>query len=315
MNELDLIRSFRADVPGPSAAATAHADRAWRRSTRRRVSRWAPRLAAGTAAVAAVAAAALIVRSGDEGGLGAQSAKAAQTLRHAAAEVRGLPRALKPGEYWYVRSRTMSTTSLEGKGTGAYTVMGLEVREEWIAADGSRRWTTRQAGPLRFPGARDRDRWEADGRPDLMPPPSEDRTRTGFYIGMRKRSYRQLLGLPRDPQILYERFHDAAVECQCGNGVDDQTFVVAIEFLRTTPLPMDLRAAVLRAMALIPGIEQHPERDVLGRPGVGVAYNGSQGRQALIFDSSTYEILGDRSGAGGTADLESGIVNSMTARP
>jgi hypothetical protein len=92
MNELDLIRSFRADVPGPSAVATAHADQAWRRTTRRRISRWAPRMAAGTAAVAAVAAAALILPSGDDSRLGAQSAGAAQTLRHAAAEVRGLPR-------------------------------------------------------------------------------------------------------------------------------------------------------------------------------------------------------------------------------
>jgi hypothetical protein len=30
---------------------------------------------------------------------------------------------------------------------------------------------------------------------------------------------------------------------------------------------------------------------------------------------STRELLGDRSGAGGTADLESAIVNSMSARP
>jgi hypothetical protein len=315
MNELDLIRSFRADVPGPSAAATARAESAWRPTRRRRISRWAPRLAAGAAAIAAVAAAALIVPSGDEGRLGAQAAEAAQTLRHAAAEVRGLPRALKPGEYWYVRSRTVSSTSVEGTG-GAYTVMGLEVREEWTAADGSRRWTTRQAGPLRFPSAPDRDRWEADGRPGLMSPPSEDRTRTGFYVGVSKYSYRQLLGLPRDPQLLYERLHDAAVECQCGNGVDDQTFVVAIELLRTTPVPDDLRAAILRAMALIPGIEQRAERDVVGRPGVGVAYNGSQGRQSLIFDPATYAMLGERNGgAGGTADLESGIVDSTTARP
>ena len=229
--------------------------------------------------------------------------------------MRGLPRALKPGEYWYVRRRTTWTTSLEGKRTGAYTAMGLEVREEWTAADGSRRWTTRQTGPLRFPSARDRERWEAEGRPDLMPPPSEDRTRTGFHVGPTKHSYRQLLGLPRDPQILYERFRDAAVACRCGNGVDDQTFVVATDLLRGAPLPTDLRAAILRAIALIPGIEQHAERDVLGRPGVGVAYSGSQGRQALIFDPATYEMLGERNGAGGSADLESGIVDSVTARP
>ena len=67
MDELDLIRSFRADVPGPSAAATAHADRAWRRTTPRRSARWAPRITAAAAAVAVVAAAALIVPSGDDG--------------------------------------------------------------------------------------------------------------------------------------------------------------------------------------------------------------------------------------------------------
>jgi hypothetical protein len=313
MDELDLIRSFRADVPSPSAAATAHAERAWRRTRRPRIPRWAPRAAAAAAAIAAVAAAALIVPWGGDGRLGADSAEAAQTLRHAAAEVRGLPRALEPGEYWYERRRTAWTSSVEGN--SEYTVTGMEVREEWIAADGSRRWTTRKVGPLQFPSARDRARWEADGRPDLVPPPSEDRTRTRFSIGPTKYSYRQLLALPRDPERLYARFRDAAVECQCGNGVDDQTFVVAVELLRTTPLPTDLRAAILRAIALVPGIEQRPERDILGRPGIGVAYNGTQGRQALLFDPSTYEMLGDRSGAGGTADLESGIVDSTTARP
>jgi hypothetical protein len=213
-----------------------------------------------------------------------------------------------------VRSKTVWTTGVEGA-AGAYTAMGLEIREEWTAADGTRRWTTRQAGPLRFPGAQDRDRWEADGRPDLTPPASEDRLRGSFHIGTRRYGYRQLLALPRDPERLYERFRDAAVQCRCGNGVDDQTFVVAVELLRTTPLPTDLRAATLRALALVPGIEQHAEPDILGRPGVGVAYDGSQGRQALIFDPSTYELLGERSGAGGTADLESGIVGSDTATP
>src|SRR4051812_48744716 len=226
MRELDLIRSFRADVPGPSAAATAHADRAWRGTgRRRRVARWAPRLAAGAAA--AVAAAAFLLLTGDEGRFGAQSARAAQTLRHAAAEVRGLPRALRPGEYWYVRSRTQWTTGVEGH-AGAYTATGLEVREEWFAADGTRRWTTRPVGPLRLPSTRDRERWEADGRPGLVPPPAEDRMDTGFVFGTQTYTYRRLLRLPRDPRLLYARFHDAAVACRCGNGVDDQTFVIGV---------------------------------------------------------------------------------------
>ncbi len=48
---------------------------------------------------------------------------------------------------------------------------------------------------------------------------------------------------------------------------------------------------------------------------MGVAYEDGQGRQALIFDPATYELLGDRNGLGGTADVASGIVDSITARP
>lgn len=311
MNELDLIRAFRADVPGPGAAAIAQAQQAWRRPAR---TRSAPRVAAGLVAAAAVAVAALVFLSAQNGRLGAASAKAAATLRHAAAHVRGLPRELKPGEYWYVRTRTLWTTSVEGS-AGAYTAMGLQIREEWTAADGARRWTTRPVGSIRFPSAQDRERWQASGRPDLREPPSVDRSHTGFVMGTRKYSYRRLLALPRDPQALYARFHSAAVECQCGNGVDDQTFVIAVELLRTTPLPTNLRAAILEATARIPGIEQRAERDITGRAGIAVAYHGSQGSQALIFDPATYELLGDREGAGGTADVAAGIVGSSTARP
>ena len=314
MDDLDLIRSFRADVPGPSAAATARAERAWRAAPRRRGRRWVPRVAVGAAVAAAVAAAAVIVPTIHDGRLGTDSARAAATLRHAAGEVGGLPRALQPGEYWYVRSRTLWTTGVEGSG-GAYTAMGLELREEWTAADGFRRWTTRPLGELRFPSAQDRARWEADGRPDLIPAASVDRTRSGFSIGVRRYSYRGLLALPRDPEALHRRFRDAAIACRCGNGVDDQTFVIAVELLRTTPLPTGLRAAILRATALIPGIEQHEQDDITGRPGIAVTYHGTQGSQALVFDPATFELLGERSGAGGTADLASGIVASPTARP
>jgi hypothetical protein len=311
MNELDLISAFRADVAGPSAAATTRAERAWRRPPR---TRWAPRAAAGLVAAAAIAIAALVVASGQDGRLGAASAEAAATLRHAAAHVRGLPRELRPGEYWYVRSRTLWTTSVEGR-TSAYTAMGLQIREEWTAADGARRWTTRPVGPLRFPTPGDRERWVADGRPDLIEQPSVDHSHTGFVMGAREYSYRQLLALPRDPQTLYSRLHSAAVECRCGNGVDDQTFAIAVELLRTNPLPTGLRAAILQATARIPGIEQHRERDITGRRGIAVAYHGSQGTQELIFAPGTYELLGDREGLGGTADVAAGIVGSPTARP
>jgi hypothetical protein len=310
MNELDLIRTFRADVPGPSTAAVTRAERAWRRPPR---ARRAPRLAAGLVVAAAAAAAVLVIPARD-GRLGAASAQAAATLRHAAAHVDGLPRELRPGEYWYVRTRTAWTTSVEGH-DGAYTAMGLEIREEWTAADGARRWTTRPIGPIRFPSPQDRRRWQADGRPDLTEPPSTGHGNGRFTLGDQQYTYRQLLALPRDPRALYARLHAAAVACRCGNGVDDETFASAVELLRTNPLPAELRAAILQAAARIPGIEQRPERDITGRPGIAVAYHGSQGTQALIFDPATGELLGDREGAGGTADVAAGLVRTPTARP
>jgi hypothetical protein len=128
--------------------------------------------------------------------------------------------------------------------------------------------------------------------------------------------YSKLLDLPRDPEALYRRMHDAAVECECGNGVDQETFVIAGDLLRDNPIPTDLRAAVLRAAALIPGIEllDH-QRDAAGRPGVGVAFDGVGQRGVLIFDPKTYELLGENDGLGGSADLESAIVGSLNARP
>jgi hypothetical protein len=301
MNELDLIRSFRADLPAPSAAATARAERAWRRPKRRARMRrlltppqrgargfMTPRNAAALAAVLAVAgAAAFVLPSGEDAGLGAQPASAAGVLRHAAAaQAGGVTRPLRPGEYWYVRRRT--TWGTDG------------VREDWVGVDGRRRWVMPVDGK---PGKRSEYR---AGPPKHLP----------FYDGAKFVSYAELLDLPRDTEALYRRLRQAAVDCECGNGIDEETFVIAADLLRDNPLPADLRAAIMRATALIPGIDLlDDERDVAGRRGVGVAYDAPGRDKVLIFDPRTYELLGEREGDGGSADLESAIVSSIDERP
>jgi hypothetical protein len=333
MNELDLIRSFRSDVPAPSAAASARAERAWRRPEPRRP-RWAPRAAAAGALVAAATAAALILPGEQNSRLGAPDAAAAQTLRRAAAAQHGgLTRPLRPGEYWYIRRSTVWGASSTGS-NGAYTVLFPQLREDWVGIDGARRWLTRPAGAPRFPGPRDRRRWEAAGGPDRLLEPEYHggpTHRRPFTDGAHQVTYSQLLQLPRDPQALYEHLRATAVECDCGQSVDSETFEIARDLLRDTPIPADLRAALLRAAALIPGIKliQH-ERDVAGRPGIGVAFDYGSERSVLIFDRATYELLGENQRAlertsdadaapgqliGGSADLESAIVSSITERP
>jgi len=282
MNELDLIRSFRTDVPPPSGAATARAERAWRRGAEPRRPRWAPRVAIA-GAVAAAAVAAVLVLPGEQGGrLGPADARAAETLRRAATvEAGALARPLGPGEYWYIRRETTWS------GTP-------QVREDWVGSDGSRRWRTRPGGGDHGVGATPR-------------PP--------FYVGDEAVTYEQLLALPRDPAELHERLRQAAVECECGSSVDEETFVIVADLLRDNPIPAGLRASLLRSAALIPGIERvEGVRDVAGRTGVGVAYRGARNR-VLIFDGQTYELLGENDGAGGSADIESAIVGSKTELP
>ncbi len=333
MDELDLIRSFRTEVPPAGAAATRRAEQAWRREPRRRGrAALRPVLAGGLAAAAAVVT--LVTLSGDDGGVGPADASAAQTLRRAAAAQGGeLPRPLRAGEFWYVRTRS---ASIIGGDESGYTAVQPQVREEWVARDGARRTLVRPAGSLRFPSARDRARWEAAGSPELASSGPEDyrfrAPRKGpFYLAGRQMSYAELLALPRDAETLHGVLRAAAVECDCGHGVDSETFVIVGDTLRSVPIPDDLRAAFLRAAALIPGIELVArERDLAGRPAVGVAFDYARHRDALLFDRRSYERLGesdrllardDYVGAapgeliGGQAYIDSGIVTSQFARP
>jgi hypothetical protein len=221
MDELDLIRSFRANTAAPSALATARAERPWRRPEPRRP-RWTGRVAIAACVAAAATAAALVIPGERDARLGTPDASAAAaTLRIAAKSQKGgLSRPLRPGEFFYVRTKT------------AWGIDQPGVRESWVAIDGTRRW---------------RDRGE-----DHRVGPSKD---GAFYIGNESMTYAQLLDLPRGPELLHARLRQAAVDCECGHSVDHETFVIVGDLLRENPIPADLEAALLRSAALIPGIK------------------------------------------------------------
>jgi hypothetical protein len=267
VNELDLIRSFRADVPPPSGAAVARAGRAWRRERARgwRRRRWAPQLVAAGGLAAIALAAGVLLPGDDEGRLGPARATAAETLRHAAAA------------FWYFRMRT---DTLVGGDESGYTAVQPQVREEWVSADGTRRARIAATGPIRFPSARDRARWEAAGSPPFELGGVQDYRfetprKRPFHLADSDMTYADLLALPRDAESLYER-------------------------------------------------------DAAGRPGIAVGHDHARRREALVFDSRTYELLGEttrqlagdeyaggRPGQllGSTAYMESGIVSSRGERP
>jgi hypothetical protein len=332
MDELDLIRSFRADTAPPTARAAARAERAWRRPEPRRP-RFGGRVAIAVCVAAAATVAALVIPGERESRLGTPDASAAETLRLAAKSQKGgLSRPLRAGEFFYVRTKT--AWSMGGDVEGGYTVIGPGVRESWVAIDGERRFRTRPDGSMRFPGPRDKKRWEAAGSPPgvVRSDHHERAPKQGpFYFGGEPMSYAELLDLPREARPLYQRLHQEAVDCECGRSVDNETFVIIGDLMRENPIPVDLEAALLRAAALIPGIKQiGTERDVAGREGVGVAVDYAGHRNVLIFDRNTHELLGENERLlerknyvdgdpgeliSGAAVMESRVLDSMDRPP
>jgi hypothetical protein len=287
MDELDLIRSFRANPAPPTALATARAERAWRRPEPRGP-RWGGRVAIAVCVATAATVAALVIPGERESRLGTPKASAAETLRLAAKSQKGgLARPLRPGEFFYSRTKSL----WDGQPAD---------RESWVAIDGTRRWLDE-----RQPGA------------DFRVGPREK----PFHVGDDAISYDQLVSLPRDAEALHARLRQAAIDCECGHSVDHETFVIVGDLMRENPIPADLEAALLRSAALIPGIKLiESERDVASRPGVGVAVDYRGYRNVLIFNRDSYELLGENERhngklIGGSAVMESGAVRSMTALP
>lgn len=346
MDELDLIRSFRTDVPARSASARRRGlAELGAAGGRRRPPRRVLLPIAGAAAAATVVAVVLGGSSGD--GL-TPDATAAERLREAAAvaESRPDPRAIGAGQFWYQRSieayltTTGGAASVDGAAppTPAFSLIQPHVREQWIGRDGGGRVRTRLRGEPRFPGPRDRERWQAAGSPDLggemdlplvnedAPPPGAP----GFSLGQEAISYEQLLDLPTDADRLYQRLRRAA-ERGGGSGPDDELFTIVGDLLRAAPIPSDLRGALYRVAARVPRIRAVGEvRDAAGRRGVGIGRDDQGVRSILIFDPATAELLGEEDvlleGAeyvdaapgtviGEAAYLEAGVVDSTRARP
>jgi hypothetical protein len=104
-----------------------------------------------------------------------------------------------------------------------------------------------------------------------------------------------LAALPRDPAQLYSRLrHDDISSFSWGD--PDVALVNAVgHTLRSGILPPDLRAALLRALALMPGLavtQQVAELD--GRTGTAFGVSRDGEISDLIIDTTTGEFIGER---------------------
>jgi hypothetical protein len=328
MSELDLLRDVAA-TPAPASPRSRARARA-SLFTKIEASERCPRRAwffslTGAVATAGVAAVAFF----SLGAGGSQPALAAPALLHKAATAAlaqpGLG-TLKPGQYIYTKSVDAYLNTTELDRDRVFSALVPNTREVWLAADGTG-WLHEKSGKPTFLSERDRQRWIAAGRPDLG---------SGQVIDVALRNEDGLtppmssLDLPTDTDALYAKLEKQAGGQ--GNWVYREMFVLIGDSLRENYTTPAQRAALYEVAARLPGVELIGNvKDAVGRTGIGVAMDNKAGgfRNALIFDSVNYGLLGEQTTAlsgnaagypagmvtGHGAYLEQAVVDAIKKRP
>jgi hypothetical protein len=314
MDEIELLREFRAGLPAPRpgsreaarGALMARLEPGGAAPDHRRAERPRRRLllaAAALACVAVVVGLPILLL----GGKTEVEPAAAEVLRQAATVARSQSAEPQPGpgQYAYTRSRTAYITTTVGLtaakngpgGSGrepgaAWSVLVPSEREIWIAPDGSGR-IREVGGRPRFLSDAQRAAWVAAGSPAL-PPVGRASDETFAPHQLR---YFHSASLPTDPKELRRLIEARKVPGIGGPPGEAETFELIGEMLRETDLRPALRAAIYEVCAELPGIELlGPVRDPAGREGTGVAFTDrSRGiRHELIFDPADSALLGER---------------------
>lgn len=199
--------------------------------------------------------------------------------------------ALHVAHYPEDRSTYLSTYA----GAAPFSALVSSTRETWTNRDGDGEYVERP-GRARFPGPRDRRRWQAAGRPRLTAPVPVEKSsiRNSLSFANERVTYAELAAKPTGGRAMYEELKRAAHGA--GPSPDEEVFVTVGDLLRTGPVPPRIRAALYRALAYVKGIRLvGPVRDPLGRPGLAVEIDGSDNaRHQLIFDPDTSSLLAEQ---------------------
>jgi hypothetical protein len=300
MNDLDLIKGFRATVkdPDPERVHAAWAKVLQRiaeedpaqppRRTARTARRWAVPVGLAAAVVALAVALPTLLPGGGPGSAG--SAEAARVLRRIAVVAADQPSQPPPviGQFVYTETTDEQTLLyVPGGGLANFSFTESWSREAWIGPDGSGRIVS-TLREVRFPSAADRAAWVAAGSPEL----GGDEAANDESFGPGELHFLDLSTLTTDPQELLAVIEER--EIVGGPPGDWETFAIVGEMLRETYAPPALRAALYEVVANLPEVEYLGRvKDAVGRPGLAVASTHNGIRQEMIFDPETAQLLGE----------------------
>lgn len=265
----DILDDLRADLDASFA-------RAERKRSRRR---WT--VGAATAALSSLAAVVVLTTSSTS------PATAAEALRAVARVAQSAPAAMpRDDQFFYVRSRVTAGLSMyagvDPEHEWAATLVASE-RQIWVSVDRPGRLIDKVTGKRPLTPA------DAHRKQGPEPPGGDGRPmRVGatrhYLMGGERLSRAELLAYPTDPQAVYDRIR-AHIHGD-GRSRELHAFDAIATALRERPAPPALRAALYRALALVPGIE------LVGPDTVAVTVFGT--RHELIFSPDTAELQAER---------------------
>lgn len=309
LDELPVLSELGADLRTAFRAADSRPAR--RRWLPRGRQRWS--MAAGAVALAGTVLVFVVALQG-----GSAAPALASGVLHRAAAVAERQRVVFPGDdqfyylrdissYWQVVGVQPSTPGSTAKAPR----VRLRVEQQlWFSAGrtGLTRWRLLS---MHFASSTARRAWVRDGRPSFGTSDSQRIAAVGadrYLLGNLELSRRQLLTFTTSPRKLYRSLYKAG-------GSAHEVFVEIGDQLRNRPTPAPLRAALYRALALVPGIELVGAiTDSLGRPGEAVAFTDHGVEDELIFDPRTATMLEERTiaAAGNPPEYAAGTIIAST---
>ncbi|QWF84483.1 CU044_5270 family protein [Amycolatopsis sp. CA-230715] len=293
MDDLELLSRLRPEAGEPDPVVLAKhrialLNRAAEPGARPLARRWSvPRMAIGATVTAGITTAGLVIGLSSGPDASAPSAPGA---------VAGSTSPVAPSATSAVallaNAANAAATTPAGKGDWAYTSSVSVYNDAGIR-------TVRRQFWEKVDGTDGLIREDRDGKVEEI--------RTGdnsdmFPPSLHHPTYRYLAGLPTDPAALRTAIYAQAQDEVAGMGPNGQQLYTVDQWafqiiggLVQSAAPPALKAALYRVAATVPDVEYVDDTtDAAGRHGIGVAHSVNNGgdRTVLIFDRTTYRVMG-----------------------
>lgn len=248
-------------------------------------------LAAAAAAVVVAGAVGTQLLPGDEAEIDAASV----AVLDRAAQAPGADAPLAPGQFRYVETHAWNMNRTPEKDL---TYRVESVTREWVPSDERQEWLLRKefTGNREFLTGNERDAApESTADEDMRAPCGEYGTPTGGTPcegSWQHPTAEWMAGLPRDPAKLDERLRADLADNDRG---EVRVFDYASDLLRSGRVPADLRSALYRVLATVPGIKQVDNAATLdGQVGTALGIEDDDSRHDIVIDPVTGQFIGER---------------------